>query len=219
MDTHAATDALRVARLEYTQSDLPRESLRDDPIEQFAQWFEQALRAGVCQPDAMSLCTVSAAGQPSIRTVLMKSFDARGFVFYTNLQSRKSREIGENPQVALMFPWLTLERQVIITGVAERLSTVEAIRYFLTRPRGSRLAAWASRQSGVIASRRALEMEWERMAQKFARGEVPLPTFWGGYRVRARQIEFWQGRVNRLHDRYLYTRREDGSWIIEQLAP
>ena len=206
-------------RVEYLQGELRREDLASDAIEQFAKWFGQATDAQVIQPNAMSLATVSAAGQPSLRTVLLKSYDAGGFVFFTNLESRKAREIAENPRVALLFAWLSPERQVIVTGTAQRVSTAEAMKYFLTRPRGSQIASWISRQSEAVSSRAVLEMEWDKMSRKFARGEVPLPSFWGGYRVTPQQIEFWQGRVNRLHDRFLYTRRADGSWTIGRLAP
>ncbi len=210
---------MRTAHVEYLSGELRREDLKVDPIEQFATWFEQACDAHVVQPDAMSLATVSAGGQPSIRTVLLKSYDAAGFVFFTNLESRKATEMGTNPRVALMFAWLALERQVIVTGIAKRVSTMEAVKYFLTRPRGSQISAWVSPQSRAISSRTVLEMEWDRMSRKFANWQVPLPSFWGGYRVEPQQIEFWQGRTNRLHDRFLYTRRPDGSWAIDQLAP
>ena len=210
---------MNIPRVEYLQGALRREDLASDAMEQFERWFQQASDAQIFQPNAMSLATVSAAGQPSLRTVLLKRYDAGGFVFFTNLESRKAREIRENPHVSLMFAWLSLERQVIVTGTAERISTGEALKYFLTRPRGSQIAAWISRQSQAISSRAVLEMEWETMSRKFASGQVPLPSFWGGYRVKPQQIEFWQGRVNRLHDRFLYTHRVDGSWLIDRLAP
>jgi pyridoxamine 5'-phosphate oxidase len=206
-------------RAEYTAAELRLENLRPDPIEQFELWFEQARSAGVLEPNAMGLATVAADGQPSLRTVLLKYVDKRGFVFFTNLESRKAREMATNPRVALLFPWLALQRQVVITGAAERVSTAETLKYFLTRPRGSQLAAWVSRQSCVITSRQILEMEWEKMKQKFAQGQVPLPSFWGGYRVKPQEIEFWQGRENRLHDRFMYTKRADGTWSIARLAP
>ncbi len=206
-------------RSEYERGSLDRADLKADPFEQFALWFEQACQGGVIEPNAMSLATVSADGRPLARTVLLKSYDARGFVFFTNLESRKARQIGENPNVSLLFPWLALERQVIIAGTAERISSAEALTYFLTRPRGSQLGAWVSRQSSVIMTRKLLEMQWEEMKRKFAGGEVPLPSWWGGYRVVPREIEFWQGRANRLHDRFLYSRQGEGPWTIDRLAP
>jgi len=206
-------------RRDYEQAQLVEESLDADPIEQFSKWFEQACSSGICEPNAMSLATVSVTQQPSLRTVLLKNYDSRGFVFFTNLQSRKAGEIAHNPRVALLFPWLALERQVVVTGSAERVSTAETLRYFLTRPHGSQLAAWISHQSSVITSRQVLEMEWEHMKRKYAQGKVPLPSFWGGFRVKPEQIEFWQGRPNRLHDRFLYTRQQSGCWQIERLAP
>jgi len=206
-------------RSDYQAAALHREDLDPDPIRQFALWFDQACRADLPEPNAISLATVSAAGQPSLRTVLLKSYDSRGFVFFTNYQSRKSREIAENPKVALLFTWLALARQVSITGVAERISTAESLRYFLTRPRGSQMAAWISNQSNVISSRSMLDMQLEQMKQKFADGQVPLPSFWGGYLVHLHTIEFWQGRPNRLHDRFVYIRRSVDTWTIDRLAP
>jgi pyridoxamine 5'-phosphate oxidase len=206
-------------RSEYQKGALERADLKADPFEQFALWFEQACQGGVIEPNAMSLATVSGDGRPLARTVLLKSYDTRGFVFYTNLESRKARQISENPNVSLLFPWLALERQVIIAGAAERISTGETLAYFLTRPRGSQLGAWVSRQSSVITTRKLLEMQWEEMKRKFGDGEVPLPSWWGGYRVVPREIEFWQGRANRLHDRFLYARQDGGGWTIDRLAP
>jgi len=206
-------------RSEYTRGELRREDLKSDPFQQFALWFEEACRTGMVDPNAMSLATASASARPSLRTVLLKGYDGRGFVFFTNLESRKAREIGENPQVSLLFPWLNLERQVIVYGLAEKISTAETLAYFVKRPVGSQLAAWASQQSGVISSRKVLEMKWEEMKRKFADGKVPLPSFWGGYRVKPNEIEFWQGRPSRLHDRFRYRLQSDASWIIEQLAP
>jgi len=206
-------------RHEYTRGELRREELRIDPFEQFTLWFEDAARGAILEPNAMSLATASRAGRPSLRTVLLKSFDARGFVFFTNLESRKGREIAENPQVGLLFPWLALERQVVINGQAEKVSPAETQAYFVTRPLGSQLAAWASPQSGIITSRNALETKWEEVRRKFADVQVPLPPFWGGYRVIPDELEFWQGRANRLHDRFRYRRQGGNSWLIEQLAP
>jgi pyridoxamine 5'-phosphate oxidase len=206
-------------RTDYRRGELRREDLKENAIEQFQLWLDDACRAGLTEPTAMSLATVSKDGGPLLRTVLLKGLDERGFVFFTNLESRKARHIRENPHVSLLFPWLPLERQVIITGRAARISAVESLRYFINRPRGSQLAAWASRQSSVISSRQILEMEWERMKQKFGTGEIPVPSFWGGFRVYAETIEFWQGGHDRLHDRFQYTRQADGSWVIQRLAP
>ena len=206
-------------RTDYRRGKLRRTDLHEDPIEQFNRWLKNACDAGIPEPTAMSLATAGTDGRPSLRTVLLKGLDARGFVFFSNLESRKARQLAENPHAALLFPWLALERQVIVTGHAEKLSTVEALKYFLTRPRDSQLAAWASRQSAVISSRKMLEMEWEQMKAKFGAGKVPLPSFWGGYRVAPRTIEFWQGGANRLHDRFEYTRELDGSWRLDRLAP
>jgi pyridoxamine 5'-phosphate oxidase len=155
----------------------------------------------------------------TLRTVLLKSYDGDGFVFFTNRGSCKAREMEQNGRVSLLFPWIAQERQVIVIGTAQQISKVQTLRYFLTRPRGSQIAAWISPQSSVIASRKFLDMQWEAVKQKFADGKVPVPPFWGGYRVRPREIEFWQGRANRLHDRFCYLRREDGTWTIDRLAP
>jgi pyridoxamine 5'-phosphate oxidase len=206
-------------RTDYRRGRLRREDLRDDPIEQFQIWLNDACRAGLTEPTAMSLATSSKEGRCLLRTVLLKGLDSRGFVFFTNLESRKARHIQENPNVSVLFPWLPLERQVVVTGQAARISTVESLKYFLSRPRGSQLAAWASRQSSVISSRQVLEMEWERLKEKFGAGEIPLPSFWGGYRVTPDTIEFWQGGHHRLHDRFQYVRQTDGTWIMNRLAP
>jgi len=206
-------------RSEYDSGKLERADLKASPFEQFAAWFEQACQSKVIEPNGMSLATAGADGRPLVRTVLLKSYDERGFVFFTNLESRKARHIKENPNASLLFPWLALQRQVIISGRVERVSTAETLAYFVTRPRGSQIGAWISQQSSVVTSRQLLEKQWAEMEQKFAEGEVPLPSWWGGYRVVPRDIEFWQGRVNRLHDRFLYTAREDGTWTIERLAP
>lgn len=206
-------------RAEYTSAGIQRETLKADPIAQFKVWFDQACQAQILEPNAMSLATAWADGRPSVRTVLLKQYDARGFVFFTNLESKKARQMAENAHACLLFPWLGLERQVIISGPAEKISTAEAIAYFVTRPLGSQLAAWASPQSAVITSRKLLEMKWAELKHKFASGQVPLPSFWGGYRVKPVEFEFWQGRANRLHDRFRYRRDEHPSWVIERLAP
>lgn len=206
-------------RTEYRSRTLRRENLSADPIEQFNRWLDDAIKAEVIEPTAMSLTTAWADGRPLLRTVLLKGLDACGFVFFTNLESRKARQLAENPNVSLLFPWLALERQVVIVGSATKLSTTESLKYFLTRPRESQLAAWASRQSSVISSRKLLEMEWEKIKAKFGAGEVPLPSFWGGYCVQPKTIEFWQGGPSRLHDRFQYSRGTDGAWLIERLSP
>ncbi len=213
------SDQLPGMRRVYEREPLELEDLLPDPIAQFKSWFDEAVSAGVLDPNAMSLATASATGQTSLRTVLLKGYGPEGFVFFTNLGSAKASQIAENPSVSLLFPWLDLDRQVIVNGTAARVPVDEVVRYFVTRPRGSRIAAWVSAQSSVIATaRRALEAEFEAMLKKFADGEIPVPSFWGGFRVAPRTIEFWQGNRNRLHDRFLYSRVES-EWKIERLAP
>jgi pyridoxamine 5'-phosphate oxidase len=210
------------SRRQYGRGSLEREHLDADAIVQFQQWFDEAREHVALDPNAMTLATVDQGGAPALRTVLLKFFDREGFVFFTNLDSRKARQIENNARVALLFWWPELERQVEIDGVAERISTVEAARYFITRPRGSQLGAWVSDQSRVLTSRKALESKFEEMKRKFANREVPLPSFWGGYRVVPRAIEFWQGQRDRLHDRFQYLREgdgHDGGWRIQRLAP
>ena len=203
-------------RNEYLKDTLHRKDLSPNPMDQFEKWFKQTVDAGVPEPNAISLATTDAQGRPSLRTVLVKYFDDRGFVFFTNYESRKAHEMAENDQVSIMFPWVTLERQVIVCGKVTKVTKAESLKYFLTRPKNSQLGAWVSHQSSVVSSRKLLEMKLAELKRKFSAGEVPLPSFWGGYRVEPRTIEFWQGRV---HDRFQYTRQEDNSWIIERLAP
>lgn len=205
-------------RRDFRTRPLEAQDLDPDPVAQFRRWFDDAMAVRALDPNAMSIATVDNHGQPSLRTVLLKYYDASGFVFYTNLESRKAREIGQNPQVALLFYWAELSRQVRITGTAARTTTAESLRYFLTRPRDSQIGAWVSAQSSVISGRGLLENKFMELKQKFAAGEVPLPSFWGGYRVQPYSLEFWQARENRLHDRFLYTRTADG-WSIARLAP
>ena len=210
--------SLQDNRREYDYGKLTRESLADNPFEQFQLWMDQAIEAEIQDPTAMSVATVNADGKPWQRMVLLKNFDQRGFVFYTNLGSRKAREIEGNPQVSLHFPWLQLDRQVIVGGRAERLSAVDVMKYFLSRPRGSQLAAWASKQSSRINSRQALETQFAQMKEKFSKGDIPLPDFWGGYLVVPEEIEFWQGGEQRLHDRFSY-QLDNGDWEISRLSP
>ena len=206
-------------RREYLRGGLKREDLSDDPIAQFRLWMQQAIDMEVADPTAMVLATVSAAGQPSQRIVLLKNLDDEGFVFFTNYGSRKAREIAENPRVSLLFPWYSIDRQVKICGRAEKVPVAQSLRYFLSRPRESQLAAWASRQSSPIGSRDLLLAQLQSVKEKYAQGEIPLPDFWGGLRVRPEQIEFWQGGAHRLHDRFEYDRQGDGTWAIQRLAP
>jgi pyridoxamine 5'-phosphate oxidase len=190
-----------------------------DPLVEFRSWYRLAVESGVPQPDAMTLATSTPDGIPSARMVLLKGVDDGGFVFFTNYESRKAHELSENPRAALILYWSAIRRQVRISGRAERLSQPESEEYFRSRPRGSRLAAWASRQSEVIADRSVLEDEYRRLENEYADADVPLPPFWGGFRVTPDVVEFWKGRENRLHDRLRYTRRRDGSWAVERLAP
>jgi pyridoxamine 5'-phosphate oxidase len=218
LETPSTPPAVAAMRRQYNVGALREEAMLADPLEQFTAWFRDAISAGVVEPNAMSLATAGADGRPLVRTVLLKHYDARGFVFYTNLESRKARQLKENPQAAVLLPWLLLERQVVITGPVERLTVAETLKYFVTRPRDSQIAAWASKQSSPLSSRKVLELEWEAFKRKFSAGEVPLPDFWGGFRVVPEALEFWQGGSNRLHDRILYTRLA-GRWHIGRLAP
>ena len=204
-------------RHEFLKGGLRRADLNDDPFKQFELWFKQAEDLGVLEPSAMSLATAGDS-EISIRTVLLKYFDQQGFVFFTNYASKKSKQIEFNSQVALLFPWLSLERQVKISGRAERVSSLESLKYFASRPKDSQLGAWASEQSSHLSSRQVLLSQFDAMKNKFKNGEVPLPDFWGGYCVIPETIEFWQGRENRLHDRFSYT-KSGKEWLINRLAP
>ncbi|HTN33101.1 MAG TPA: pyridoxamine 5'-phosphate oxidase [Marinobacter sp.] len=205
-------------RRDFESEGLDRDALDDHPVQQFENWFEDAKKAGILEPNAMSLATSGANNMPDLRTVLLKYFDEHGFVFYTNYNSRKAHEISENPQVALLFPWIGLNRQVRIQGTVEKVSKTESLRYFASRPRGSQIGAWVSEQSKVITSRGLLEQKVAEIKQKFSAGEIPLPGFWGGYRVVPERFEFWQGRPSRLHDRFEYVRQRD-DWLIQRLQP
>ncbi|MCK9502693.1 MAG: pyridoxamine 5'-phosphate oxidase [Porticoccaceae bacterium] len=211
--------SLEQHRREYRYGRLTRASLNDSPFAQFQRWLDQALNSDMTDPTAMSVATVDDKGRPWQRIVLLKGVDERGFVFYTNLGSRKVAHIKQNPNVCLHFPWLPMDRQVIVAGTAERISTAEVLNYFVSRPRDSQLAAWASKQSSRISSRQALEAQFMQMREKFRQGAVPLPDFWGGFRVAPREFEFWQGGENRLHDRFQYLLGEGGQWSISRLAP
>ena len=202
----------------YEDAGLTREQLNSDPFLQFEAWFSEANDSEPI-PNAMSLATVSRSGAPMLRTVLLKLFDENGFVFFTNYKSRKADQISENPNVATLFNWVALERQVSIIGVAEKIDASESLKYFLSRPRGSQLGAWVSDQKSVLSSRKILEMKLDEIKRKFAKGKIPLPDFWGGYRIKPDSFEFWQGRPNRLHDRFLYSKSDNESWCIERLAP
>lgn len=206
-------------RQEYTQGGLDRNDLDDNPMVQFKRWMEQTIATGMPDPNAMTVATVDEIGQPSQRIVLLKQADDRGFVFFTNLGSRKAAELQHNPKISLHFPWYLLQRQVKVCGVAEQLSTPEVLKYFVSRPRESQLGAWASRQSQSISSRDLLMQQFEKMKQRFGNGEIPLPDFWGGFRVVPHEIEFWQGGAHRLHDRFQYLRTLEGGWKIERLEP
>lgn len=197
---------------------LERDDLDQSPFVEFERWFSEACEAVPLEPNACALSTVDAAGRPSSRTVLLKYFDESGFVFFTNYASRKAQQIAGNESVSLLFFWRELGRQIAIEGKARKIPTKETLRYFMTRPRGSQLGAWVSAQSSIITSRSLLEAKFAELKRKFGDGEVPLPDFWGGYRVVPARFEFWQGRSNRLHDRFQYV-AEDGGWRIERLAP
>lgn len=217
-DFAETNQSLRTLRKEDVEVGLNEADLADDPFTQFNRWLTEALARDVPEPNAMTLATATRDGVPSARIVLLRGFDERGFVFFTNYESQKGRELAENPRAALVFYWPTLGRQVRITGEVTRVSREESEAYFHTRPRGSQLSAWASEQSAVIPDRATLEERLREIEQRFP-GEVPLPPFWGGYRVSPTTIEFWQGRTNRLHDRLRYTRQPDGTWRIERLSP
>ncbi len=205
-------------RREYLQGGLRRNDLPETPLALFETWMQQAIAASLPDPTAMVVATVDEQGQPYQRIVLLKQVDERGFVFYTNMGSRKAAHLSHNPRVSLLFPWHPLERQVHVTGQVEKLSATEVMKYFASRPKDSQIGAWVSKQSSRISARGLLEAKFLEMKQKFASGEVPLPSFWGGFRVRVDSVEFWQGGANRLHDRFLYQRENDG-WSISRLAP
>ncbi|MBP5972707.1 pyridoxamine 5'-phosphate oxidase [Brasilonema sp. CT11] len=206
-------------RKDYTLQSLSEKDVNSNPFIQFRQWFDQALAAQLPEPNAMTVATATLNGQPSARIVLLKGFDQRGFIFYTNYNSHKGQELAENPQASLVFWWAELERQVRICGSVEKVSEKESDEYFYSRPLNSRLGAWASEQSQVIKSREVLEQRMQELQIQYQNQDVKRPQHWGGLRVIPTEIEFWQGRSNRLHDRLLYTRLDDGSWKIQRLSP
>ena len=205
-------------RKEYSEKGLRRDELKAEPVAQFAEWFEQAVELKLNEPNAVTLATVDDKGMPYQRTVLLKVFDEQGFVFFTNYESRKAKQMEANPQISILVPWVEIERQVIIQGRVEKISSAESLKYFTSRPRESQLGAWVSNQSEVISSRKFLMQKLQEIKDKFKEGEIPLPSFWGGYRLVPEMIEFWQGGPARLHDRFLYTRHEE-SWKIDRLSP
>ncbi len=211
--------SLAAFRREYTQAGLRRRDLHADPIAQFQRWLQQAIDAKLNEPNAMTLATADNHGRPSARMVLLKAVDERGFTFFTNYHSHKGQELADNPQAALVFFWGELERQVRINGRVSKLSREESARYYQSRPRGSRLGAWVSEQSQVVANREALEAGLKTMEERYPGEEIPLPTHWGGYLVSPTEVEFWQGRPNRLHDRFRYAYAPHGQWQIDRLAP
>ncbi|MFF4825018.1 pyridoxamine 5'-phosphate oxidase [Streptomyces sp. NPDC001312] len=208
-------------RMHYRAEGLVEADLAATPVAQFAHWFQQAAtEARLFEPNAMVVSTADTDGRPSSRTVLLKSFDEQGFVFYTNYDSRKGRDLAGNSYVSLLFPWHPMARQVIVQGVARRTGRDETAAYFRTRPHGSQLGAWASAQSTVIAGRAELDASYADLAARYPEGEqVPVPPHWGGFRVAPRSVEFWQGRENRLHDRLRYVAEPDGGWRVERLSP
>ena len=206
-------------RKDYSLAGLTEKDLARDPFRQFEKWLQEAEAAKIPEYNAMTLSTATRDGRPSARTVLLKGLDGRGFVFYSNYESRKGREIEANPHVALVFPWLLLERQVIIEGKLTKVAREESEAYFHSRPRASQLGAWVSQQSSIISGRALLEGNMKAVEKQYADQEVPLPPNWGGWRVAPETVEFWQGRRSRLHDRLRYRRGKDGGWSIERLAP
>jgi len=206
-------------RGKYTTKELDIKHLDSNPFKQFEKWFNDAITEEVSEPNAMILATVGKDMIPSVRAVLLKTFDEKGFVFFTNYKSKKASQIKENPNAAALFSWIDMERQIKIEGSVEKISTADSLKYFLSRPKGSQIGAWVSHQSSIITSRGLLEQKFDEIKRKFSKGEVPFPDFWGGYIIKPIRIEFWQGGQDRLHDRFLYEKDEQGSWTITRLAP
>ena len=210
---------LESLRREYLHGGLNREDLLDNPFDQFGKWMQQAIDLEIHDPTAMTIATVSEDGQPSQRIVLLKHIDKDGMIFYTNYSSRKAIELDNNPKISLHFPWHAIDRQVKICGEVAKISAAQSLKYFVTRPHESQIAALVSHQSKVLSSRGLLLNQFESLKQKFKAGEIPFPDFWGGYRVEPTEFEFWQGGTNRLHDRFRYLRSGEGKWQIDRLAP
>jgi len=206
-------------RKEYSLTGLTERELARDPFRQFEKWFQEAEAAKLAEPNAMILATADREGRPSARTVLLKGIDGRGFVFYTNYEGRKGRELAVNPRATLLFPWHPLERQVIVEGPIAKVAREESEAYFHTRPRASQLAAWASQQSAIISGRTVLEEAMKAVERKYEGAAVPLPPNWGGYRLAPERVEFWQGRRSRLHDRLVFGRLGGADWTVERLSP
>ena len=215
----AGMSSLADLRKDYSLAGLLEKDLARDPFRQFDQWFREAEGAKISEPNAMILATADADGRPSARTVLLKGIDGRGFVFFTNYESRKGRALAGNALATLVFPWIALERQVIVEGAVAKVPREESAAYFHSRPRASQLGAWVAQQSSILTGREPLEDAMKALEKKHAGEEVPLPPFWGGYRVAPETVEFWQGRRSRLHDRLRYRREDSGDWIVERLAP
>lgn len=210
---------LEQLRREYRRDGLSREQLKNHPIDLFELWLEQAVAADIYDPTAMTIATVDQQGQPSQRIVLLKQVDKNGFVFYTNYQSQKAQEIQHNQRVSLHFPWHPMDRQVRVCGTASKIPVADSLKYFLSRPRDSQIAASISEQSTKVSSRQVLMQQFNSMKEKLKNKEIPLPDFWGGYRIFPHEMEFWQGRENRLHDRFRYTLQNQTEWTVDQLAP
>lgn len=215
----SASSSIADIRKDYALSSLSEEDVAAEPLSQFSRWWKEAEASAIDEVNAMTLSTIGTEGWPEARTVLLKGFDENGFVFFTNYNSAKSQQLDKSPHCSLLFFWKELERQVRINGIAEKISAAESIEYFNSRPEGSKIGAWASPQSMVVAGKAWLKETFDYYKERFSHGEIPKPPHWGGYRIKALRVEFWQGRPSRMHDRICYSKQENGSWKIERLAP